>query len=423
MGHHNQNDIDILIMGGGVIGVCSAYYLSACGRDVTVIDKGEIGAGCSYANAGLIVPSHLIPLAAPGVLAQGAKWLLNAESPFYVKPRANLELLAWLWRFRSACKEEPMRRAIPILRELSDASTELYEILMAEERLVCSYKQAGLLSIYNTQHGYEEGVAETRILRQYGIARTMLDRAGVREMEPAASTTVVGGIFFPRDAHLDPALFVKGLAGRIHERGVTLKPGTEALGFETRGRRITGVRTTRGDLRPQQILLATGSWSPGLVRDLGLKLPIQPAKGYSITYRRPGSSPRLPLLLGEASVAVTPMGPYLRFAGTLELAGLDFTINRRRVGAILRAAGRYLDTRLETPDLIEIWRGLRPCTPDGLPIIGRSPAHENLILATGHAMIGVSLGPITGKLVSELVQGVTPTIDVKALSLARFNAT
>ncbi len=221
------------------------------------------------------------------------------------------------------------------------------------------------------------------------------------------------------DAQLDPALFVQGLAARVQQHGAVIYTRTEVIGFETDANRITAVKTTRGDFYPDQVVLATGAWSPKVVRDLRLKLPIQSAKGYSITVRRPDSCPRIPLMLGEAKVAMTPLGTTLRFAGTLELAGFDLTINRRRVDAIRRAVSEYLVGTSGT-ELIEIWRGLRPCTPDGLPMIGRCESFENLIVATGHAMLGISLGPITGTLVAQIACGEPATIDLTALQVERF---
>jgi D-amino-acid dehydrogenase len=410
---------DILVIGGGVIGVCAAYYLTARGRPVTLVEQGEICAGCSYGNAGLIVPSHVIPLAAPGVLTRGLKWLLDAESPFFIKPRLDPALLAWLWRFRAACKEEAMQQAIPVLRDLSRASVSLYDELVTQEQLACNYEQNGMLILFRSPHGYREGLAEARLLQEYGLSLKALDAAELRAMEPAGHSRLIGGVFCQEDGLLDPALFTQQLAKRVQESGGLIRTGTEVLGFETSGQKIITVRTTRGDFYPQQVVLAAGAWSPGVIRDLRLNLPVQAAKGYSITVKRPEICPRFPLFLGETWVAVTPLESGLRFAGTLELAGFDLTINRRRVDAILRAASDYL-TGLEELELIEIWRGLRPTTPDGLPIIGRSVSFENLILATGHAMLGVSLGPITGELVAQLAGEQTPTVDLTALRVERF---
>ncbi len=410
---------DILVIGGGVIGVCAAHYLAEQGRRVTLVDQADVAAGSSYGNAGLIVPSHSIPLAAPGALAQGLRWLLDPDSPFYVKPRFDFALLAWLWRFSAASRAGPMRRAIPVLRELSRASLALFDELAALDGLEFGYQKKGCLLLYTTRRGYEGGVAEAHLLNEFGIEARILDAAQARELEPHLLPGVVGGVYFPADTHLRPADFVQGLAARAEKLGVRIRTRTEVLGFETSGRRVVSVKTTRGDIAPAQIVLAAGAWSPTLTRDLRLNIPIQAAKGYSVTLRRPEPCPTIPLLLGEARVAVTPMGDVLRLAGTLELAGLDLSINLRRVRAIQRAAQACLPG-LERIEPLEIWRGLRPCTPDGLPIVGRARAFDNLIIATGHAMLGMSLGPITGKLVAQLACGQQTDMDLHPLRLERF---
>ncbi len=410
---------DVVIIGGGIVGVCAAYYLSRAGARVTVVEQGEIAAGSSYGNAGLVVPSHSIPLAAPGVWWKGLKWMRDPESPFYIKPRLDPALLAWLWRFRRACSQAHVRRAMPLLRDLSYASLGLFRELSALDGLEFGFRQDGALGVYRTKAGFEEGVHEAALLGQGGLSTKVLDAAAARALEPALAADVVGAVLFPDDAHLIPDRFVRGLARVAASLGVRFRTETEVLGFRTAGARIAAVETTRGDLEAGEVVLAAGSWSARLARTLGLALPIEPAKGYSVTYERPADGPRIPLLCGEARVAVTPMGETLRFAGTLELAGLDLSINRRRVAALVRGARRYL-AGADDLRVLEIWRGLRPCTPDGLPIVGRPARLANLILATGHAMIGVSLGPVTGKLVAQLVAGEPPLVDLRPLSPERF---
>ncbi|MFQ5614329.1 MAG: NAD(P)/FAD-dependent oxidoreductase [Anaerolineae bacterium] len=410
---------DVVIIGGGVIGVCAAYFLTKAGRTVTLLEQGEIGSGSSYGNAGLIVPNHVIPLAAPGVLTQGLKWLLNPESPFYVKPRLDFDLLAWLWRFQAACREDKMRRAIPVLRDLGRASAALYRQLVAEEKLDCGYERRGLIMLFKSERGYEEGLAEARLLREFGLSPQPVSADEVRGLIPSARADIAGGVRFPNDAHLNPARFVQELAARVQALGGTIHTQTKVTGFGRKDHRLVSVKTSGGDFRPQQVVLAAGSWSPAVARDLRLRLPVQAAKGYSLTSRRPEACPPIPLLLGEAKVAVTPLGPLMRLAGTLELAGLDLSINRRRVEAIQRAAGDYL-TGLEAPESVEVWGGLRPCTPDGLPVIGRTAAYDNLIVATGHAMKGMALGPITGQLVAQLACDQPPSLDLTPLRVERF---
>jgi D-amino-acid dehydrogenase len=408
----------IVIVGGGVVGVCSAYYLARRGLSVTLVEKGDIAAGSSYGNAGLIVPSHSVPLAAPGVLQQGLRWMLDAESPFYIRPRPSRALVRWLLRFRRACTADHVRRSIPLIRDLSRASLGLYRELSALPGLEFGFRQDGVLAVFRTAAGLQHGRREAAVLEGAGIAAKVLDAESARTLEPALRADLAGGVHFPDDAHLTPDRFVRGLARVAEGLGARLLTHTEVLGFARQGRCITKVETTRGDLAADQVILAAGSWSARLAADLGLDLPLEPAKGYSVTCEQPLTGPRMPLLLGESRVAVTPMGDTLRFAGTLELAGLDLAINRRRVAAIRRAVPLYLSEDRHT--VREIWRGLRPCTPDGLPYLGRSARHDNLVVATGHAMIGVSLGPVTGTLVAQLVAGESPTLDLGPLRPERF---
>jgi D-amino-acid dehydrogenase len=413
----------VVVIGGGVIGVASAYYLTRAGWDVTLLDKGEICAGSSYGNAGLIVPSHVLPLAAPGVWWKAVRWMLDAESPFYVKPRPSLELARWLWRFRAACTPARMRRAMPVLRRLSVESLALYRELVQEldqkRGVDVGFRQSGSMTVFFSAEGLAHGREEARLLGEAGVAVEVLDGAAARAAEPALRPDVIGALLCREDALLVPDRFVKALAELTESLGARSVTRTEAIGFRTAGDRLTAVETTRGTLPADAVVLAAGAWSPEVGRALGLRVPIQPAKGYSLTYRRPARGPVIPLLPAEARFSVTPMGEFLRFGGTLELAGMDLSIKRRRVEALRRSAVRCIEGA-EDLELLEIWRGLRPCTPDGLPLVGRTRRFANLVLAAGHAMVGMSLGPVTGKLVAQLVGGHTPPTDLRALDPDRF---
>ncbi|MDE2722218.1 MAG: FAD-dependent oxidoreductase [Gemmatimonadota bacterium] len=412
---------EILIVGGGAIGVCSAYYLNAAGRDVALVDKGDICSGCSYGNGGLVVPSHSIPLSAPGVVSQSLKWMLNPESPFYIKPRLDRDLISWLWHFRRACNETHVARATPVIRAMNMASVALFEEMIALEGMDFGFEKRGTITAYRTERGLAKAVKDARFLSEMGVETRVLNADEIVALNPGIRIRVLGGIFFPEDAHLVPHRFVRGLADYVGGKGVRIHRETEVLGFEISRGRVVAVKTTRGDFQAEHIILAGGSWSPVIAKDLRINLPIQPAKGYSITFKRPDACPTVPFSLGEAKVGITPMGDMLRFAGTLELAGLDFSINQRRVQAILRAVPDYFpDLSPDYLDMIEIWCGLRPCTPDGVPFLGRAPGVENVIVAAGHAMIGISLGPVTGKLVAELISDEISSIDLSALKVDRF---
>jgi D-amino-acid dehydrogenase len=413
--------VDVLVVGAGVIGVCSAWFLRQTGARVVLLDRGEVCSGSSYGNAGLVVPSHSVPLAEPAALAHGLRWLLNPDSPFYIKPRLDLDLLRWLWRFRRAATPARVERAIPLLRDLHLASRGLYSDFAAAG-LEFEYGERGRVLVCNTETGLAAAIDEGRHMRSAGLQVEELSPAHVARALGEVRLNCVGGVSYPQDAHLDPALFVRTLARRARDAGVEIIESAEVLRIASRARAVTVVDTTRGAFQPQQLVLAAGSWSPRLAADLGIDLPIQPAKGYSVEIEAPADTPDVPFMLTEAKVGVTPLGRgRLRFAGTLELAGLDLSINRRRVDAIVNAVPRYLpdwdpaDFRVR-----EVWRGLRPCTPDGLAVIGRPRAWDNVVLATGHAMIGMSLGPVTGRLVSQIVGGSTPDFDLELLDPDRF---
>jgi len=409
----------VVIIGGGVIGVCSAYYLAQKRIQATLIEKGEIASGCSYGNGGLIVPSHCVPLASPGALGSGLRWLLDSDSPFYIKPRFDMDLFRWLIRFALASRHGQMLRAIPVMRGLLFASRVLYDELVEHAGFDFGFEGNGSLWVCLSKKRLEHEKGETRLFEEFGIPFKVMDQSEVHDLEPALLPQVVGGIHYPRDGHINPHRFVTGLAEKAQGLGAQLWTQTEVLGFESTQGKISKIHTTRGDISPKQVVLATGSWSPEVARELRLQIPIQAAKGYSITLENPPISPKIPLSLGEARVVVNPLGDSLRLAGTLELAGMDFSINARRVDAMHKASSEYLPG-LQDAKIIEIWRGLRPCTPDGLPIIGRSHEFGNLVVAAGHAMLGMSLGPITGKLVSQLVNAEKTEVDVLPFRVERF---
>jgi len=410
---------DVLIVGGGAIGVCSAYYLAEQGASVSLVEMKEVASGCSRSNAGLIVPSYIIPLASPGVLSQGLKWMLKSDSPFYIKPRLDLSLFHWLWRFRKACGLRRMPGAMQTLRELISASSRLFQDLIVKESLACGYRHRGWLMVYKTDRGINKAREEARLLQHYNVEARLLSKDETIAMEPMLKPDISGGIFYPEDSHLDPAKFVRAVADTLSKKGVEIHEHTEAIEFETSRNSIVAVRTTAGIFRPKQVLLAAGSWSSALGRKLSMSLALQPGKGYSVSIKKPDPCPGIPLYLSETKVAVTPLDDTLRFGGTLEFVGMDFCQNERRVNAIKHAAGEYL-ARMENLESGEIWSGLRPCSPDGLPLIGRNRSLNNFIVATGHGMLGISLAPITGKLISQLACSQVPDIDITPVSLARF---
>lgn len=412
----------VVIIGGGVIGLSTAYYCAERGLRVTVIERGGPARdGCSYGNAGMIVPSHFVPLAAPGMVALGLKWMWNPESPFYIQPRISPDLWRWCWQFWRSSTPAHVARSAPLLRDLHLASRTLYEGLAHEWNNEFGLQPHGLLLLCKTAAALHEEAHMAEQARALGIPAEVVDAAGAAALDPAVRMDIHGAVYYPRDAHLSPQNLMAGLQRRLIERGVDFRWQTEVTGLERQGRRITGLQTRQGPLAADEVVLAGGAWSPELTQGLGLALPMQAGKGYSLTLLKPRQLPRLCAIFTEARVAVTPLDGALRFGGTMALSGLNETIQPARVRGIIRAVSQYYP-EFQSADFAEIapWRGLRPCSPDGLPYLGRTRRFDNLTLATGHAMMGVSLAPITGQLVAEQLTGATSSIDCTLLSPDRF---
>ncbi|MBX2898490.1 MAG: FAD-dependent oxidoreductase [Cyclobacteriaceae bacterium] len=411
----------VTIIGGGIVGLSSAYYLNRAGHEVTIIEKGDLSDGCSHGNAGMIVPSHIIPLAAPGMIAKGIRWMFNSTSPFYVKPRLNLELLHWGYQFYKHANERHVKQAIPALKELSLYSKSLYQQLAAELPFDFGYAECGLLMLYQTAETEKEEAETAAIANAHGVKAQILSKEEVQVLEPAVRVTARGGVYFPGDAHLTPHNLMRQLIPYLKNRGVTFLTNTAAEDFERANGKIVGVKTSAGTYVCDEVVLAAGSWSGAVAKHLNITLPMQGGKGYSFLLKGVESNIRIPSIFLEARVAVTPMGNDLRFGGTMEIAGTDQRISMNRVKGIVDAIPRYYpDLKVELPDAKQVWHGLRPCSPDGLPYIGRAKGINNLIIATGHAMMGLSLGPGTGKLVSDLISGELTEVKLQAFNPERF---
>lgn len=413
---------NILIIGAGVVGLSAAYYCARKGHRVTVLERnGEERDGCSFGNAGMIVPSHFVPLAAPGMVALGLKWMWNPESPFYIQPRLDAELFDWGMKFWRAANEEHVRRSAPLLRDLNLSSRALFEELAALPEADFGLVTRGLLMLCKTQHTLDEEAKFAAHARALGVPAEVLDAKQTAQLDPGVTMDVNGAIYFPKDCHLSPKCFLTALQSQCAELGVQFIWNAEVSHLAALGNRIAAIKTERGEFDFDELVLCGGSWSPRLARGLDLNIPIQAGKGYSLTLTQPRELPQLCSIFTEARVAVTPMGRSLRIGGTMEIAGLNEEINPVRVQGIIKAVPRYFP-KFTPQDFegVQPWRGLRPCSPDGLPYLGRTAKFTNLTLATGHAMMGLSLGPITGKLVSEIVSGEKPAFDLSLLSPDRY---
>lgn len=409
---------DVIIVGGGVIGICIAYYLAKRGAGVFLIEKDQIGWGCSYGNAGLITPSHSLPLPAPGAIKEVCKWMLQEDSPLLLRARLDWGLFTWLIRFAAKCRQESLNRTIPILRELSLASLELFKDLIAIEDLSFQYEQRGILSVYTTEKGFEKGRLESEMLRMQGFEPKILDGNQARKLEPTLRKCVIGGIYYAGDAHGDCYQFTSKMCRVIQSLGAKVWENTQVTRIVPKEDNIH-VFTKEATFCGKFLVLATGSWTPEIIGPLRVRIPIQPGKGYSLSSSAVVASPKIPVMNAARRVVITPFGDRLRFAGTMEFAGMDFTLNERRVNTLLHAGMEIMDVDVSLCNS-ERWCGLRPCTPDGLPVVGRIPHHPQIFIATGHAMLGYTLGPVTGKLVSEMISGSRTSIDTSALRIDRF---
>lgn len=414
---------DVLVIGGGVVGLSAANALLTRGRSVTILERKCPGAGASWGNAGLVAPRYIIPLSAPGVVAQGLWWMLDRESPFRIKPRFDLDLLRWLWDFWSFCSEEHVEQSIPLLRDLNLSSRDHYQKWAASNEMEdFGFRASGSVVVHRTEKGRQKDLKKARRAQKAGLDVSVLEHNELDEILSNGPSEALGGIYYHQDALLNPAQLISALKQRICEEGGTLRPGTAVTGFEQKNGRIQIVQTPRDEWKANEVILSAGAWSASLAQQLGIDLPIQPAKGYSVTYPDPPQTPDRPYILSETKVAVTPMDDQVRCAGTLELAGFEGSVDVRRTKPILEEAARYVPTvRPDAPEQENVWAGFRPCTPDGLPVIGRTEMIDNLVFATGHGMMGVSMSPITGQLVADLVEGDSPSINPSPLSPTRFS--
>jgi D-amino-acid dehydrogenase len=416
------SDLRIVVIGGGVIGVCTAYYLARRGANVTVLQRGEVADGASRGNAGMISPGHP-PINGPGRSGQAIRSLKDPLSPLYVAPRWDPELFRWLWSFSRWCSEQHLDYSMASLAPLGLATPALFDELVQGERLDCDYRKSGYLEVCRTQGGLEAVRKEARLIERHGFETRELTVGELREREPAIRSDVAGGFEHAEGSTVNPARFVTELATAAIREGAVIRSNTSVERIEVEGSRVVAVRVEGGErVEADVVIVATGSYSGGLLEDLGCGLPIQPAKGYheDRAPARAGTPPLgLPCLLVETSVFCTPIDEFVRFAGTLEFSGLNHDVRQGRLDQLMRSASLYFEgvTRAEA---LDVWVGLRPCTDDGLPAIGPLPDIQGLYAATGHGMLGLTLGPVTGKLLSEQILDGSPSLPLGPFDPGRF---
>ena len=416
----NRRREEILILGSGAIGLSTALMLLEAGREVRVLEAGEhIGAGASHGNCGTITPSHAPPLAAPGVVKQALRWMLTPDAPLYLKPRVDPALWRWLSRFAARCNPRDWQDSARARAALLDDSRARLATWVARYPLRCEFQEEGLDYVFRDPRNFERYAHECESLRRLGIASEVMDGADYEAEEPAVREGVAGAIRFPGDARLRPDRYVAELARVVRERGGEIETRCRVLGFED-DRDGVRINTSQGKREGREAVFALGAWTPVFARRLGLRIPIQPGKGYSVTYSRPARVPKRPLVLKDRSVCVTVWDSGFRLGSTMEFSGYDDRLNEVRLAALERGAREFL--RDPVGDVVqERWCGWRPMTWDDLPLLGRVPRHPNLWLAAGHGMLGISMSAATGQLMADLVTGRTPAFDPSPYRPERFS--
>ena len=406
-----------MIIGGGIVGLCSAYFLQKEGHKVTVLDKSDITSGASFVNAGYITPSHIIPLASPGMISKGIKWMFNSSSPFYMQPRWDTDFFKWSWYFHKSSTKEKVDLAIPLIKDINIISRDLFTSIKNSGDLGdFQLERKGLLMLYKTDKEGEHEMQVAKKASYLGLEVSSLNKKELDTLQPNVTMNVKGAIHYECDGHTTPTEFMKKMLEYLKRSGVIIKTNEEVIDLPTENGRIIKVTTNKNDYSPKEVVLAAGSWSDNLSKKLKIKLPIQAGKGYRINVPRP-TGITIPAILMEAKVAVTPMTEYTRFAGTMEFSGINDVIRKQRVEAIANAATEfYPEIKISEAEKLDAKSGLRPVSPDGLPYIGKSSSLKNLTVATGHAMMGWSLGPVTGKLVSEIISDKKTSMDINGFS-------
>lgn len=411
----------VTIIGGGVIGLCSAYFLQKEGYEITIIERGDITDGCSFGNMGYISPSHFTPLASPGIIAEGIRHMLSSSSPFYVKPRLNLELIKWGYHFWKSSNAETVKRHAPHLNNLLQLSRNLISEMRTDIGDNFEMEEIGCLMMCKHQKNLDHEFHLADDAEKFGLKVDRLDAAEVQALEPNVELNISGAVLFKDDCHFNPGKMMISLKKYLANKGVIFQLGTTVTGFEKSNSRISSVITDQGKFDVDEIVIAAGSWLPVVAKMMGIKLLLQPGKGYSYTYPHIEKNIKYPAILVDGRCAITPWGQQLRIGGTMELSGINNKILIKRMQGIYDSARDfYPGLKIDFPPADKIWSGLRPVTPDGLPYIGRAGGYDNVIFAGGHAMLGISEGTGTGKLIGEMIQAKKTTIDVHAFNPDRF---
>ena len=411
----------VLIVGGGHIGIACAHYLQQDGHDVTVIDQGEIGGGCSRGNCGFIAPSHVLPLTTPDALLEGIRSLFQPRAPFRVKPQLRGALMRWMWEFGRRCTHDSMMAASRSLHGLLEASASEYHALLRSPELQCGWQDNGLLFVLRGEEALESFARKDALLSsEYGVSARLLRGSELQDFEPALLDDLAGAYLYDVDSYLQPDKLNSAWTALLESRGVKFIEQCRVEAVEKTSNRVSGLQTSQGKLSADHYVFAAGAWSSSLAAGLGCSIPVEPGKGYAVTMSKPEIMPTHPMLMPEKRIGVTPFEDGLRIASMMEFAGFDTSIPPFRIEQLQDSAKPFLKNPTG-PTIQETWYGWRPMTWDSLPIIGRVARLENALLATGHNMLGLSLAPITGKTIADIVAERPTDIPLAAVSPARFS--
>ena len=411
----------VTIIGGGIIGLCCAYYLQKEGYGITIIERGDITDGCSFGNMGYMSPSHFVPLASPGIIAEGLRHMLSSSSPFYIKPRLNLDLMQWGYHFWKSSNAATVKKNSPRLNNLLQLSRHLINEMRNEIGDTFDMEEKGCLMMCKQKKTLDHEFHLADDAEKFGLKVDCLNAAQVQALEPDVELNVAGAVLFKDDCHFNPGKMMLALKNNLVNKGVKFQLNTTVTGFERSDNKISAVITDKGKFDIEEIIVATGSWLPVVSKMMGIKLLLQPGKGYSHTYSHVEKNIRYPAILVDGRCAITPWGHQLRIGGTMEISGINNKVLIKRMKGIYDSAKVfYPGLKIDFPPADKIWNGLRPVTPDGLPYIGKVSNFTNVTIAGGHAMLGISEGTGTGKLVTEIVSTKNTSIDILAFNPARF---
>lgn len=416
----NQPREHVVVIGGGIIGAMCGLYLNRSGHRVTIVDKGKFGAACSHGNCGYVSPSHVLPLPQPGAIKNAIPALLKSNSPLSIRWQWSPSFWKWLWNFANRCNHNDMMSAARGRSELLNMSHELYRSLVEQNEIECEWRESGLLFVFQSAAHFEHYEKTDQLLRaEFGVGADPVDNQQLVELEPALKPGLGGAWYYRGDCHLRPDKLMSSLKDQMTMKGVNFIEEFSVDQFVRENGRCVAIKNGSRLIEGDQFVVATGALTPFLNKHLDCDLQIQPGKGYSITMPHPERVPKIPMILEQHRVAITPMETKYRIGSTMEFAGYDTSINRERLNLLKKSAEQYLHFAHCDP-IEEEWYGWRPMTWDGKPVIDRSPNMKNVWMAAGHNMLGISMGTGTGKLVQQMIDGEAPSISLDHFSLQRF---